>query len=154
MANTPAMCNSFKNELLTGQHNLGVGFIRAATTVDTIKAALYLTTAAITKATTAYSSTNELTNGSGTGYTAGGANVTNAAAPLLYTDTATWTPSAPIVWNALTSSAAFDTVFLYNSTNGNKGIASYGIGSQTITAGTLTLTMPTPAAGTALINIA
>jgi hypothetical protein len=152
MANVPAMCNSFKVDLLTGQHNLGVGFIRAATTADTIKAALYLTTASITNGTTTYSSTNELA-ASGN-YTAGGATVTNASVPALFTNTACWTPSASIVWSNLTSSGAFDTVFLYNSTNGNKGIASYGIGSQTITAGTLTLTMPTQGAGTALINIA
>jgi hypothetical protein len=153
MANTPAMCNSFKNELLTGQHNFGVGFTRAATTVDTIKAALYLTTATIDNTTTIYSSLNEISAGT-VSYTAGGNTVTNATAPVLSTNTACWTPSAPIVWNNLTAPTAFNTVLLYNVTNGNKAIASYGIGSQTITAGTLTLTMPSNVAGSALINIA
>ena len=153
MANTPAMCNSFKLELLTGQHNLGVGFIRAGTTTDVIKAALYLTTATINNATSVYSSTNEISAGT-VSYTAGGNTVTNATAPVTFTNTATWTPSAPIVWTNLTAPTAFDTVLFYNVTNGNRAIASFGIGAQTITAGTLTLTMPTPGAATSLIQIA
>jgi hypothetical protein len=153
MSNTPAMCNSFKNELLNGQHNFGVGYVRT-TSADTFKMALYVTTASINNSTAAYSATNEV---SGTGYSAGGATVTNAAVPALFgagAQTACWTPSAPVSWSGLTLSTAFDTALLYNSTNANKAVASYGIGAQTITAGTLTLTMPTQGAGTALINIA
>jgi hypothetical protein len=155
MANTPAMCNSFKVELLNGQHNFGVGFVRT-TAADTIKAALYLTASStpITSGTTTYLAGAGIELGISGNYAAGGNNVTNAAVPQLYTNTACWTPSASIVWSNLTSSGAFDTVLLYNSTNSNRAIASYGIGSQTITSGTLTLTMPTQGAGTALINIA
>jgi hypothetical protein len=154
MANTPAMCNSFKLELLTGQHNLGVGYSRATTSADTIKAALYTVAAspAITNGTTIYQTAGEV--GASGSYSLGGINVTNGTAPLLYTNTATWTPSASIQATSFTSSGSFDTVLLYNSTNGNRAIASYGIGAQTITSGTLTLTMPSPGAGTSLINIA
>jgi hypothetical protein len=56
MANTQAMCTSFKGELLVGHHNFGTGVVRAATTADTFKAALYLASATVNASTTAYSS--------------------------------------------------------------------------------------------------
>jgi hypothetical protein len=49
---------------------------------------------------------------------------------------------------------AFDTVLLYNSTQSNKAIAVYTFGSQTITAGTFTLTMPANTTTTALLRLA
>lgn len=69
MANTQAMCTSFKVELLNGHHALGTSVTRGATTADSFKAALYLATATINATTTAYTATGEV---SGTGYTAGG----------------------------------------------------------------------------------
>jgi hypothetical protein len=54
----------------------------------------------------------------------------------------------------VTLSTAFDAVLLYNSTQGDKAISVHTFGSQTITAGTLTLTMPTNDATTGLIRIA
>lgn len=159
MANTQALCNSFKREIMNGEHQLGSPTLVSRTsltapTVDTIKGALYLATATINKSTTVYSSTNEVTNGSGTGYTAGGATVTNATVPVLSTDTAVWTPSASLSWTVFTSAAAFDCLFLYNSTQSNKAISVHTFGSQSISAGTFTLTMPANAAGTAILNIA
>ena len=150
-ANTQAMCSSFKGELLTGQHNLGVGVVRATTAADVIKAALYLASATLGAATTVYSATGEV---SGTGYTAGGATVTNATPPSVSGTTAIWTPSASITWAGVTLTTAFDAVLLYNSTQGNKAISVHNFGSQTITAGTFTLTMPANAAATALVRIA
>ena len=151
MANTQAMCTSFKGELLTGTHNFGAAPIRAATTADTFKAALYLASATVNATTTAYSATNEV---SGTGYTAGGINVTNATAPTTSGTTGYWTPSASLVYTTVTLTTAFDAVLIYNSTQGNKAVSVHTFGSQTVTAGTFTLTMPANAAGTALLNIA
>lgn len=131
-------------------HNLGTTVTRAGTGADSLKAALYLTTGSIGAATTAYSATNEV---SGTNYTAGGVSVTNATAPTTSGTTAFWTPSAAIVYSSVTLSTAFDTVLLYNSTQSNRAILSFNFGSTTVTAGTLTLNMPTNAAGTALINL-
>ena len=54
MSNTQAMCTSFKGDLLTGVHNFGTGVIRAATTADTFKAALYLASATIDASTTSH----------------------------------------------------------------------------------------------------
>lgn len=151
MANTQAIANSFKPELLSGIHALGVTVARAGTTVDTLKAALFLASATINASTTAYSATGEV---SGTGYTAGGIAVTNATAPTLSGSTGVWTPSAQLQWTGLTLATAFDCVLIYNSTQGNKAIGAYTFGSQTITAGTLNLTMPVNDATHALIQLA
>jgi len=151
MANTQAMCTSFKNEMLTGQHNFGVGFIRAATTQDTFKGALYFATASLSATTTVYSATGEVGN-SGS-YVAGGLTFGTFIAPSTSGTSAFTTPSAS--WSTGTgfSAAAFDTIFMYNSSNGNKAVAVFTFGSQTIVSGTFTLTMPTNAAGTALLQV-
>ena len=157
MANAQAMCSSFKMECMKGSHALGTqsaNGTRTVTTVDVLKAALYVTTATIGAATTAYSSSNEVTNGSGTGYTAAGATVTNGTAPTNSTTKAIWTPDGSLVWSAFTSAAAFDCVLIYNSSStGKLAISSHTFGSQNITAGTFTLTMPANADGTALVQI-
>lgn len=150
MANTQAVCSSFKTDLLTGQHNFGTGVVRAGTGADTFKGALYFASASLGVATTAYSATGE---GTGTGYTAGGIAVTNATAPSLSGTTGIWTPSAALSWAGLTM-AAFDTVLIYNSSQSNKSVAVYTFGSQSITAGTLTINMPTNDATHALIQLA
>lgn len=151
MANTAAVATSFKTELLNGIHAFGVSVIRAATTADSFKAALYLASATITAATTAYGATGEV---SGTGYTAGGIAVTNATVPAATGTTAFWTPSASLLYSTVTLATAFDCVLIYNSTQGNKAVASYTFGSQTVTAGNFTLTMPTNDATTGLLRIA
>lgn len=151
MANTQAMTTSFKGEILTATHNFGTAPIRAATTADTFKAALYETTATLGAATTAYTVTGEV---SGTGYTPGGVAVTNATPPATSGTTAYWTPSASITYSSVTLSTAFDAVLIYNSSQSDKAVSVHTFGSQTITAGTFTLLMPANAAGTALLNIA
>lgn len=151
MPNTQAMCTSFKGELLTATHNFGAAPIRAAATADTFKAALYLASATVNATTTVYTTTGEVT---GTNYTAGGVNVTNATAPTTSGTTAYWTPSASIVYTNVTLSTAFDCVLIYNSTQGNKAVSVHTFGSQTVTAGTFTLTMPTNDATTGLIRLA
>jgi len=148
MANTTAMCTSFKGELLTGTHNF------TPSTGNTFKAALYFTTGSLGAATTAYSTTNEVTNTSGSGYTAGGVTVTNANAPATSGTTAYWTPSASFTWTALTVTTPFDAVLIYNSSASNKAVSVHNFGSQTVTAGTFTLTMPTNDATTGLLRIA
>ena len=156
MANTASLCTSFLAEMLTATHNFGVAPIRAATTADTFKGALYVTTATYNAATTAYATTNEVT---GTNYTAGGVTVTNATAPASTNTSSTagtayWTPSASLVYTNVTLTTAFDTVLIYNSTQSNKAVGVYTFGSQTITAGTFTLTMPSNTTAAALIRIA
>ena len=153
MANTQAMTTSFKVDLFNAVHAFNATGIPAhtAATADTFKAALYLASATVNASTTAYSSTGEVT---GTNYTAGGVTVTFGTAPTSTGTTAFITPSASITYTNVTLSTAFDAVLIYNSTQSNKAVSVHTFGSQTITAGTLTLVMPTNAAGTALLNIA
>lgn len=141
---------------MLGAHQLGAVTIVSRTsltspTVDVVKAALFLASATVGAATATYSATGEV---SGTGYSAGGVTVTNAVAPTTSGTTGFWTPSAAIVYTTVTLSTAFDCVQLYNSTQGNRSILTFNFGSTTVTAGTLTLNMPSNAAGTALINLA
>jgi len=154
MASTAGTTNSFKLELLEGVHNFSsVNPARTANTVDVFKAALYTTTATLGPTTTVYATTGEVGVGT-TNYTAGGQTITNATNPVLYSNTATWTPSANITWTALTAPTAFDTVLIYNSSQGNKTVSVHTFGAQIVTAGNFTLTMPIPGAGTSLINLA
>ena len=156
MPNTQSMCTSFMQEVLTATHNFGTSPVRAATTADTFKAALYLASATVNASTTAYSATNEVT---GTGYTAGGVNVTNATAPLSTNSSATagvayWTPSASITYTTVTLTTAFDAVLIYNNTQSNRAVSVHTFGSQTVTSGTFTLTMPSNTTTAALLRLA
>lgn len=155
MANAQAICTSFKGELLNAVHQFGAPTIisRVSLTVptaDTFKAALYLVSGSQGAAITAYAVTNEV---SGTNYTAGGVTFTWIA-PGTSGTTGFSTPSASFSWPTVTLATAFDCVTIYNSTQGNKAVSVHTFGSQTVTAGNFTLTMPTNAAGTALINLA
>jgi hypothetical protein len=158
MANTQAICTSFKVELLKGHHALGTSVVRAGTTKDNINAALYLASATKNASTTSYGGTvgsvADTGEVSGTNYTPGGAtSITNATEPTSTSTIAHWTPSASIQYTTVTLSTAFDCVLLYNATQSNKAIAVYTFGSQTITAGTFTLTMPTNDGTTGLLRL-
>ena len=156
MANTQSMCTSFMGELMTATHNFGTAPTRGTSTADTFKAALYLASATVNASTTAYSSTGEVT---GTNYTAGGVTVTNATPPTATNASSTagvayWTPSSSITYTNVTLSTAFDAVLVYNSTQSNKAVSVHTFGSQTVTAGTFTLTMPSNTTTTALLRLA
>jgi hypothetical protein len=157
------MCTTFLKELMLGQHQFGSSTLTSrgsltSPTTDTFKAALYFASATIDASTTAYSTTGEVTNTSGSGYTAGGVTVTNGTAPLSTNSSATagvayWTPTASFQWTALTVTTAFDSLLLYNSTQSNKAVSVFTFGSQTISAGTFTLTMPSNTTTTALLRL-
>jgi len=152
MPNTQAMATSFKGELLNAYHNFSAtNPARTINTADSFKAALYLASATINATTTAYTATGEVT---GTNYTAGGISITSWNAPTTSGTTGYTTPTASFTYTNVTLSTAFDAVLVYNNTQGNRAVSVHTFGSQTVTAGTFALTMPTNAAGTALINIA
>lgn len=155
MPNTQSMCTSFLGELMTATHNFGTAPTRGTGAADTFKAALYLASATYNAGTTAYSATNEV---SGAGYSAGGVTVTNATPPTSTNSSATagvgyWTPSASIVYTGVTLTTAFDAMLMYNSTQSNKAVAVFTFGSQTITSGNFTLTMPANTTSTALLRL-
>lgn len=116
-----------------------------------LKGALYLVSATTNGTNTVYTATGEV---SGTGYSAGGVSVTNGNTAGLTSTTAFWTPSASIVYTTVTLSTAFDAVMIYSTTDTNRNLGVFTFGSQTVTAGTLTLTMPVNDSSTGLIRFA
>jgi hypothetical protein len=140
MANTQAISGAMK------QAALG-----AVVDGKTLKAALYLVSATTNGSNTVYTATGEVT---GANYTAGGVSVTNANSAGLTSTTAYWTPSASITFTTVTLATAFDAVMIYSTTDSNRNLGVFTFGSQTITAGTLTLTMPTNDSSTGLIRFA
>jgi len=155
MANTQAMCTSFKVELFNGVHNFGTAPVRASGAADIFKAALYYSTSSLGAATTEYDPlAGEV---SGTNYSAGGVTISGSPAwnvPTSSGTTAFTTPTASIVYTNVSISTSFDTVLIYNSTQGDASVSVHTFGPQTVTSGNFTLVMPTNAAGTALLNIA
>jgi len=152
MAITTAMCTSFKSELLGGLHDLDT---------DSLKLALIKASPSGTynAATTNYSDvTGNSDEATGTNYTAGGVAVTNGTSPLSTNASATagvayWTPSASITYTNVSLTTAFDAVLIYNNTNSNRAVSVHTFGSQTITAGTFTLTMPSNTTTAALLRL-
>ena len=148
MAITQAMCTSFKVEILNGIHAFGTTVVRGATTADTLKIALYTSSATLSASTTAYSSSNEV---SGTGYTAAG-NTLVVAAPTSSGTTA-FSDFTDTTWSTATITARG--ALIYNSTQSNKAIAVLDFGAdKTSTAGDFTIVFPAADASNAIIRIA
>lgn len=144
MAITTAMCNTFKQELLGGVHDLDTNSLKVAL----IKASPSGTYGA---ATTNYSDvTGNSDEASGTNYSAGG-QVLDSASITLSGSTA-FVDFADEVFSNLTISA--DGAIIYNSSQGNKAIAVFNFGSTvTSTAGDFTVVFPTADASNAVIRI-
>ena len=146
MALSSAVCTSFKVELLKGVHNF------TATTGNTFKLALYTSSASLGAGTTAYSTSNENTNTSGTAYTAAGATLTSVTptsdsttavcdfSDVSYTD-APFTANGCLIYN---DSASGDPACV---------VVAFG-GDKTVTAGTFTIQFPTADATNAIIRLA
>lgn len=150
MAITQAMATSFKVEILTAYHNFGTTAVRAATTADTFKIALYTSSATLSAATTAYSATNEVANGGG--YTTGGNTLTISQVPTS-TSTTAWLDFADSTWSSATITA--NGALIYNSSQGNRAVAVLAFGGdKTSTAGDFTIIFPTADSSNAIIRIA
>lgn len=116
-----------------------------------LKAALYVASATTGPSNSTYTATGEV---SGSGYSAGGVSVTNGNTAGLTGTTAYWTPSASITYTGVTLSTAFDCVMIYSTSDSNRNIGTFTFSSQTVSAGNLTLTMPTNDASTGLVRFA
>ena len=142
------MCTSFKKELMFGVHDFANG-------ADTMKMALYTSSATLDATTTAYSATNET---SGTGYSAGGQALTNVDPAT--SGTTAYTDFADETWS--TASITARGALIYNSTPNTTSIAvtnpsvvvlDFGA-DKTSTAGDFTVVFPTADASNAIIRIA
>lgn len=146
---TQAMATSFKIEILNGIHAFGTTVVRAGTTADTFKIALYTSSATLGATTTAYSATNEV---SGSGYTAGGNTLTVSQVPTS-TSTTAWLDFADSTWATATITARG--ALIYNSTQSNRAIAVLDFGSdKSSSAGDFTIVFPTADSSNAIIRIA
>lgn len=141
MAITTAMATSFKSELLTAVHSF------AASGGDSMKLALFTSSATLGASTTAYSTTNEIT---GTGYTAGGAGLTNVNPTT--SGTTAYTDFADVSFTSASFTA--NGGLIYNSTDSNKAVSSHAFGGDvTVTSGTLTIVFPAADASNAIIRL-
>ena len=139
MAITQAMCSSFKQQILLGEHDLDT---------DVIKLALYTSAATLSAATTVYSTSDEVV---GTGYTAGGNTLTGASVSL--SGTTAYVDFSDTTWSTATITARG--ALMYNSSKSNKAIAVLDFGAdKTSTAGDFTVQFPTNDASSAIVRIA
>ena len=146
MAITSAICNSFKQEILEAEHNF------TASSGNTFNLALYTSSATLNKSTTAYSATNEISNTSGSAYSAKG-NALTSVTPVLDSDTAVCDFS-----NSSWTSASFTArgCLIFNDSHSSDAAVcaiDFG-GDKTVTSGTFTVEFPAAAASTAIIQIA
>ena len=150
MANTSAICSSFKQELLQGKHNF------ASSGGDTFKIALYDSDATLGASTTGYATTEEITNTSGTAYTAGGATLTRTGVGL--TGTTAFTDFSDVTY----SSASFpaNAALIYNTTTGTGTGTTNAVcaiafgGDKTASNGTFKIEFPANDATAAIIRLA
>ena len=127
---------SFKAEILQGVHDL---------LTDTLKLALYYSTADLSESTTVYTTSGEVVGG---GYVAGGVVLTgvtiNTADSVVYVDfnNAVWNP------------ASFTTAggLIYNASKSNKSIAVLSFGADKTATNTFTVQMPTNSSSSALLR--
>lgn len=146
MAITQAMCTSFKQELLEGQHDF-------RSSGHTFKLAMYTSSATLDATTTAYSTTNEV---SGTGYTAGGGTLTNVNPST--SGTTAFTDFSDLTFSSATITA--NGALIYNTTTGGGTgttdsciVLAFG-GDKSSTNGDFTIQFPTADASNAIIRIA
>ena len=143
------MCTSFKKELLYGVHDFDLS------SGDTFKIALYTNSASFTAATTAYTTSNEV---SGTGYTAGGGALTNvdptSSGTTALTDfqdetfsSATITARGALIYNTTPNTTSLSV------TKPSVVVLDFGA-DKTSTAGDFTIVFPTADASNAILRIA
>jgi len=150
MAISSAICSSFKQELLQGKHDFD------SSGGDTFKIALFDSDASLGAATTDYSTSEEVTNTSGSAYVAGGAALTNSGVSLssttAFTDfsdvsytSASFTANGALIYNTTTDGGS--------STTDAVAIIAFG-SNKTATNGTFTIQFPTADASNAIIRLA
>ena len=145
MAISSAICNSFKQEILVGTHNF------TASSGNSFKLALYTSSASLGAGTTAYATTNEIANTSGSAYTAGG-KVIVSVTPALDGSTACC-DFADISFTSASFTA--NGCLIYNDTQSDKACAVVAFGGdKTVSSGTFTIQFPTADASNAILRIA
>lgn len=143
MAISTAFCTSFKQGLMQGLHNF------SNPGGNTFKIALYTSSATLGASTTAYSATNEVSNGNG--YTTGGQTLTSVTPTT--SGTTAFTDFSDVTWSASTITA--NGALIYNSNSSNASCVVLAFGSDKSSSnGDFTIVFPTANATAAIIRIA
>lgn len=138
MAITSAVCNTFKQELFGGIHDLDT---------DVIKIALYTSAATLGASTTAYTTSNEVV---GAGYVAGGNTLSGAVISL--DGSVAIVDFSDTTWSSATITARG--ALIYNSSKSNKAIAAIDFGGDKIsTSGDFTVVFPAATGTNAIVRI-
>ena len=152
MAITSAICSSFKQELLQGKHD----FQASGSGGHTFKIALFTSSASLGAATADYSTSNEISNTSGSAYSAGGKALTNTGVGL--TSTTAFTDFSDVTYSSATFTA--NAALIYNTTTATGTGTTDAVcaiafgGDKTATNGTFTIQFPTADATNAIIRLA
>ena len=147
MSITQAMSTLFKKDLLLGDHHLDT---------DDIRIALYTSSASLDASTDGYTTSNEITNASGSAYSAGGKQLTSVA--VTENSTSGVFDAADPEWTSASFTARG--ALIYNKTLGDAssnargaiGILDFG-GDFTVSGGTFKIILPTASRSNAIIRI-
>ena len=146
MSISQAMCTLFKKDLLLGDHHLDT---------DDIRIALYTSSASLSAATDGYTTSNEITNASGSAYTAGGQQLTSVA--VTENSTSGVFDAADPEWTSATFTARGALIYnktLYDSDNNRGAIAVLDFGGDfTVSGGTFKIVFPAATASNAIVRI-
>ncbi len=139
MAITQAMCTQFKKDVMLGLHDLDS---------DTIKIALYTSSASLDATTDTYTTSNEVANGNG--YATGGVTLANAS--VIENGTSGCFDSDDPEWTSATFTARG--ALIYNDTDGDRAIAVLDFGGDfSVAGGTFKIVFPAQTANTAIVRI-
>ena len=142
MAITQVLTDTFKQDCLDGGQNLG-------SSGNTLKIALYTSSATLGATTSAYTTSNEV---SGTGYTAGGATLSSQAVAYDSTNNVAFFDAADPSFTSATITARG--ALIYNNSKSNAAIAVLDFSSDFSSSnGTFQVQLPSAAHNTALIRI-
>ena len=143
MAITQAICNTFKEELLQGDHNFDSGG-------DVFKLALYTSAATLDSSTTVYTSTNEV--GASGQYSAGGGALVNSGTSVV--GGVAFCDFADLSFTGVTLTARGALIYNTSATVANAAVAVLDFSSdKTATDGTFTIVFPADTSAAAILRI-
>ena len=143
MAITQAICNSFKKELLEGDHDFDSGG-------DVFKLALYTSAATLDSSTTVYTSTNEV--GASGQYSAGGGALVNSGTSVV--GGVAFCDFADLSFTGVTLTARGALIYNTSATVTDAAVAVLDFSSdKTATDGTFTVIFPADTSAAAILRI-
>ena len=150
MAISSALTNTFKEELLGGYHSFNASGDTPAGSA--FKIALYTNSATLGTTTTAYAASNEV---SGSGYSAGGAALTNTG--VAKSTVTSYTDFSDVSWTSASFTARGCLIYNSSSISGltsNAAVCSIDFGGdKTVSSGTFTIQFPTNDSSDAIIRL-